>query len=338
MAEYEYEVTLSMPIYNVASYVERALLSALNQTFESIEFLLVDDRGIDNSMEIVHTIISGHTREKDIRIIEHKKNIGLGATRNTAIDNAKGRYLFFMDSDDEITSDCIDIMYSKIVKNNVDFVAGSYNVINCVGEVEEIMKYNDCFLYDSNIISLYIKDRQKIFTPIWNKLYSIDFLRRNKVYCIPYCLNEDILFLLHVMLKASSCILISNVSLSYFLRDNSITGVIRKGIDDKLVKQHIDIFREMQYLLNQNKNNIVYIYGYMLSFVFSEMITILSSDVFLNTSKKLYINKFSFDIDLSSLIKLFRNNIKYIFEYLFIKSSFPVKCFLVILFKCRMKF
>ena len=140
------------------------------------------------------------------------------------------------------------------------------------------------------------------------------------------------------MLKASSCILISNVSLSYFLRDNSITGVIRKGIDDKLVKQHIDIFREMQYLLNQNKNNIVYIYGYMLSFVFSEMITILSSDVFLNTSKKLYINKFSFDIDLSSLIKLFRNNIKYIFEYLFIKSSFPVKCFLVILFKCRMKF
>ena len=216
MAEYEYEVTLSMPIYNVASYVERALLSALNQTFESIEFLLVDDRGIDNSMEIVHTIISGHPREKDIRIIEHKKNIGLGATRNTAIDNAKGRYLFFMDSDDEITSDCIDIMYSKIVKNNVDFVAGSYNVINCVGEVEEIMKYNDCFLYDSNIISLYIKDRQKIFTPIWNKLYSIDFLRRNKVYCIPYCLNEDILFLLHVMLKASSCILISNVSLSYF--------------------------------------------------------------------------------------------------------------------------
>ena len=45
-----YKVTLSMPIYNVAPYVERALLSALNQTFESIEFLLVDDRGTDNSM------------------------------------------------------------------------------------------------------------------------------------------------------------------------------------------------------------------------------------------------------------------------------------------------
>ena len=48
-----YKVTLSMPIYNVAPYVERALLSALNQTFESIEFLLVDDRGTDNSMDIV---------------------------------------------------------------------------------------------------------------------------------------------------------------------------------------------------------------------------------------------------------------------------------------------
>ena len=100
-----YKVTLSMPIYNVALYVERALLSALNQTFESIEFLIVDDKGSDNSMDIVRRIISEHPRGKDVRIIEHEKNIGLGATRNTAIDNANGEYLFFMDSDDEITPD-----------------------------------------------------------------------------------------------------------------------------------------------------------------------------------------------------------------------------------------
>ena len=93
-----YKVTLSMPIYNVAPYVERALLSALNQTFESIEFLLVDDRGTDNSMDIVRRIIKDHPRGKDVRIIEHPHNIGLGATRNTAIDNAQGEYLFFMDS------------------------------------------------------------------------------------------------------------------------------------------------------------------------------------------------------------------------------------------------
>ena len=67
-----YKVTLSMPIYNVAPYVERALLSALNQTFESIEFLLVDDRGTDNSMDIVRRIIKDHPRGKDVRIIDRK--------------------------------------------------------------------------------------------------------------------------------------------------------------------------------------------------------------------------------------------------------------------------
>ena len=105
-----------MPIYNVAPYVERALLSALNQTFESIEFLIVDDRGTDNSMEIVRKIVAEHPRGKDVRIIEHPHNIGLGATRNTAIDNAQGEYLFFMDSDDEITPDCIEVLYKAMME------------------------------------------------------------------------------------------------------------------------------------------------------------------------------------------------------------------------------
>ena len=53
-----YKVTLAMPVYNVEKYVERALLSALNQTFDSIEFLIVDDKGTDRSMEIVSEIVS----------------------------------------------------------------------------------------------------------------------------------------------------------------------------------------------------------------------------------------------------------------------------------------
>ena len=66
-----YKVTLAMPVYNVEKYVERALLSALNQTFDSIEFLIVDDKGTDRSIEIVSEIVSTHPRGKDVRIIEH---------------------------------------------------------------------------------------------------------------------------------------------------------------------------------------------------------------------------------------------------------------------------
>jgi glycosyltransferase involved in cell wall biosynthesis len=111
-----YKVTLSMPVYNVEKYMERALLSALNQTFESIEYLIVDDKGTDNSMAIVRRIIANHPRGKDVRIIDHGVNQGLGAARNSAIKEAKGEYLYCMDSDDEITKDCIEILYNKMRK------------------------------------------------------------------------------------------------------------------------------------------------------------------------------------------------------------------------------
>ncbi|MDR1668056.1 MAG: glycosyltransferase, partial [Bacteroidales bacterium] len=112
-------VTLSMPVYNVAPFVERALQSALNQTFENIEFLLVDDRGDDDSMDIVRRVVAQHPRGKDVRIIEHPVNIGTGAARNTAIDHASGKYLFFMDSDDEITEDAIEKLYRAMQETPV---------------------------------------------------------------------------------------------------------------------------------------------------------------------------------------------------------------------------
>ena len=64
-----YKVSLAIPIYNVSLFVERALLSVLNQTYDNIEYLIVDDKGQDDSMDIVHRIIKDHPRGKDIRII-----------------------------------------------------------------------------------------------------------------------------------------------------------------------------------------------------------------------------------------------------------------------------
>ena len=89
-----YKVSLAIPIYNVSLFVERALLSVLNQTYDNIEYLIVDDKGQDDSMDIVHRIIKDHPRGKDVRIIEHPYNIGLGATRNTATIMRKASICF----------------------------------------------------------------------------------------------------------------------------------------------------------------------------------------------------------------------------------------------------
>lgn len=73
-----YKVSLAIPIYNVSLFVERALLSVLNQTYDNIEYLIVDDKGQDDSMDIVHRIIKDHPRGKDVRIIEHRIILALG--------------------------------------------------------------------------------------------------------------------------------------------------------------------------------------------------------------------------------------------------------------------
>ena len=129
-------ITLSMPIYNVEKYIERALLSALNQTYQNLEILIVDDLGHDNSMDIVYQLKSTHPRGNCIRIITHKKNLGLGGTRNTAIESAQGKYLYFMDSDDAIVPDCIENLYNIISQ---DFIFSIY-----LFDKSSIFSFNDC--------------------------------------------------------------------------------------------------------------------------------------------------------------------------------------------------
>lgn len=89
------KISLVFPVYNVAAYVRDSLLSALEQSYSNIEYLIIDDRGTDNSMDIVNDIVNSHSRKEAIRIIKHPKNRGLGGTRNTAILEATGEYLFF---------------------------------------------------------------------------------------------------------------------------------------------------------------------------------------------------------------------------------------------------
>ncbi|GGK11188.1 glycosyltransferase family 2 protein [Parabacteroides faecis] len=260
-----YKVTLSMPIYNVAPYVERALLSALNQTFESIEFLLVDDRGTDNSMEIVRRIIKDHPRGKDVRIIEHPHNIGTGATKNTAIDNAQGEFLFFMDSDDEITPGCIQVLYDKMIECPVDFVAGSMcEVINDSKTIDRVLM--DTTRKGEFALSTYIyKDRKYFPIMLWNKLYNLKFLRINHIRCYDTHLNEDDIFSLHLSYYVRSFSFTSKITLRYFRRDSSTTGNTNLINTERIIRQEKDIVIELnKYLKMYNKESV---YPYYLSFV-----------------------------------------------------------------------
>lgn len=122
-------VTLGIPIYNAAELVEKTLLSALDQTYPNMEYLLIDDKG--DSMDIVRRVLAGRPRREVVRIIDQKKNRGIDAARNAILDNASGKYLFTMDADDVIIRECIEILVNKMVEHPVDFVAASFGAGIC---------------------------------------------------------------------------------------------------------------------------------------------------------------------------------------------------------------
>ena len=86
----QYEVTIGIPVYRAVDYIRQTMESALSQSFPSIEYLIVDDCGEDGSIEIVEELQQKHPRGKDIRIVRHGNNHGVGVARNRILTEACG--------------------------------------------------------------------------------------------------------------------------------------------------------------------------------------------------------------------------------------------------------
>ena len=119
------EVTIGIPVFQAVDYIEATMLSALRQTYGSIEFLIVDDRGTDGTIEIVERLQREHPRGGNIRILRNAKNLGVSPSRNRIIDEARGRYLYFLDSDDIIEPNTIELMVNTMQVNHCDVIYAS---------------------------------------------------------------------------------------------------------------------------------------------------------------------------------------------------------------------
>lgn len=234
------KITIGIPIYNAAEWVERSLLSALNQTYPDIEYILVDDKG--NSMDIVRRVLKTHPRGKDVRIIAHEKNEGISAARNTALRNATGRYFFTMDCDDTLTPDCIARLYAAMCEHPVDFVAASFVQVDVEGNRYGGTHYQRTLIEGeagSHAVAAYRYEKKHYITVAsWNKLYDMDFLRRNQIsYKEENTLMDDILFTYQVVLCANSCLLLPDVTLYYLCHSKSVSGKVTLGYSERVARQ-----------------------------------------------------------------------------------------------------
>ena len=121
-------VSIIIPIYKVEPYIVRCIESTLCQTYRNLEVILVDDCSPDHSIELAKECIETSRFSNDITFIylHHDSNRGLSAARNTGIKASKGEYVFFLDSDDEITPICIEKLITQVLKYpDVDIVQGN---------------------------------------------------------------------------------------------------------------------------------------------------------------------------------------------------------------------
>ena len=108
-------ISVVVPVYNVEQYIRECVDSIVSQTYCHLEIVLIDDGSLDNC-----PVICDEYAKKDSRIkVVHQKNGGLAKARNVGIENSSGEYITFIDSDDYIASNYIEILYRGIIENNV---------------------------------------------------------------------------------------------------------------------------------------------------------------------------------------------------------------------------
>ena len=181
--------------YNSERYVEKAILSILNQSFQNFEIIVIDDFSNDNSPNIIKKY---SIRDKRFKIFSHKKNMGIYRTRIDAIYNSKGKYILFVDSDDMILNEYLfEILYSYSSTYNLDIIEflvlyqeeGKNNLVYPQTQVlTHIHNFSENMIYQPKLskILFYIPQTKNyssaICRTLWNKIYKKDLFMKTIKY------------------------------------------------------------------------------------------------------------------------------------------------------------
>lgn len=182
-------VTVIIPVYNTEQYVGSCIDSVLNQTYKSLEIILIDDGSVDESPKVCDRYAADY---KNVRVI-HQENRGSGFSRNTGMELAKGKYLMFMDSDDCLDgTEAVKTLVRCAEEKNADIVAGSFRRFND----EAISQVNGHHLREGEYTKT-VDFRFKGFYMYghlaynWGKLYRKSFLDQYNLKCREYPFTQD---------------------------------------------------------------------------------------------------------------------------------------------------
>lgn len=221
------KISIIVPIYNVEEYLEECLQSVAAQTqTDGLECILVDDCGRDNSVAIAQRFIAEYAGPIRFTLIHHERNGGLSAARNTGIKAATGEYVYFLDSDDTIVPECIELMYGLVEKyGKVDMVQGMF-----IEEDEHLARERVYplpeYTEDAKVIVDFLLTYRGDIVPAQTKMVRRDFVLDHELFFLPGIIHEDNLWTFQLSKHVRS--LAFSDSRTYFHRYNptSITHAV----------------------------------------------------------------------------------------------------------------
>lgn len=219
-------LTFIVPCYNVEKYLQRCLDSiyASGLLEDQFEVICINDCSPDNVQSVLE---QNRERHDNLRIIVHEQNMGLGGARNTGIREARGKYLWFVDSDDMVAAHGLQALVRLASEQDLDVLCFNYRRVDEEGkELSVSWVFNETSTQDGCgfIKSVFGNGIVNHMGYVWRFFYKTEFLRQHQLFFPEHVHWEDTVFMPKALLKAERVAAVHDVMYSYRVNTNSISG------------------------------------------------------------------------------------------------------------------
>lgn len=268
-------VSIIIPFYNEELYLERAISSAVCQTYSDIEIILVNDGSTDNSLKIAEGFKKTY---KNIQLIS-SENFGLGNARNIGLEIAKGDHVLFLDSDDAIDENCVSKLAATALDEKADIVVCKFSLYNKEQEKFKEVGWKQPISKIKGLQAAKEMYLGGVASVAWAKLYNSRVIKDIKFPTKVWF--EDRPYVLEAFLRADSVYLLEDSLFNIYAREESITRrvVTKKRIEDLysvylleietikkyekdlilsqiIIDHHIDVLLDSFFLIHLDRNKI----------------------------------------------------------------------------------
>lgn len=246
------KVSVIIPVYNTEEYIGETLNSIINQTLKDIEIIVINDGSTDNSLQIVNEYA-----KIDSRItVFTQANQGQSMARNKGFDYASGIYIYFMDSDDILELNALELCYFRIEDNNVDFVFFNANTIYESNQSDFTMNYHHFNIsdktHDGITLINYLLDTNQFYVPPYLNFIRKSYLENLKLRFHPHIIHEDQLYTTLLYINAKKILYINECLLKRRIRNAS---TMTNKITFFNFACYITVFNQLKsYALSQNQS------------------------------------------------------------------------------------